>query len=151
MRRFSRSWKVLAVGLCLTYCVGCRRSAEHLESFEEVMCTDMGGVTRPCDEVLANSSVLVFSPLCPICREVVRALNHTADVVAVSPQSMAYLRYYQLKIPVQFPIYKVSTDKLRAIGVASVPCLLEVGSNGRVFDIEHGIPEILLKLGKSEE
>ena len=137
----------LSLMLCLTSCVLCRKGTEARGSIEGVVCTDMNGVARPCEGVLRNSKVLVFSPLCPSCREVIQQIGRPSGLVGISPQSLPYLRYYQLKIPIPLPIFRVKTDDLRDLGITSVPCLLRIAQDGVVTSSEYEIPRILEDLG----
>ena len=151
MRLDSRRVKNVSWVLILSYCLACKTGDRNAASFRELTCTDMNQVARPCGEVLSNSRVLVFSPFCPTCCDVIRKLDLRSNIVGVSPQSLPYLRYYQLKIPIRFPIFKVRTGDLRRLGIESVPCLLTTDQDGAVIDLENQITLILTELGASKD
>ncbi len=127
----------------LSFCTCCQQSWHSTGSFRDMVCADLIGGVAPCEVALAKSRVLVFSPFCPACRECIRQIGDRSNLVGLSAQSVPYLRYYQVKLPIRFRVFKVRTEDLRRVGVMQIPCLLTTDDDGGIIQADYDIEEIL--------
>jgi hypothetical protein len=142
---------VLIALFCVGGCVCCEKSHEGQRSFRGMKCMDLNGGTFSCEVALGGSRCLVFSPFCPTCREVVRRISASSRTLVLSAQSIPYLRYYQLRIPITVQIYKISAEELGLIGIRRVPCLLKIDVDGNVSRREYSVASILEELDAGAE
>lgn len=120
-------------------------------SLRGVVCADLNGGTAPCEVVLENANILVFSPFCPACQNCIQQIGKGAGIVGLSAQSIPYLRYYQVKLPIRFQVFKVHAEDLRLLGVTQLPCLLTTDEDGGIIHSDYQIDRIVRAVHTKKE